>query len=133
MNPSVSTTITTSTPIAQTNGQPGLQTWMANVFMLEFFQWLRAPSDVDGDGDVSILDGYKYAGAACGENLRKVKSRLFMAARREAASYERLESEKAPPHILDAQGVKLQLLLETLHNHQEPWILHADLSRKICV
>jgi hypothetical protein len=115
LNPSVSLTLSLQNPIRKSDGEVGLTTWGANIFMFCFFQWLSAPTDVDGDGKVTIMDAYKYAGAASNEQLRKAKGGAYMDARRRSASFETAQQENRPKVELDAHLAGLQQTLETLH------------------
>jgi hypothetical protein len=132
LNPSLSAPINMP-PIKQKNGSDGVSSWTANLFMLEFFNWLRAPKDVDGDGRATLVDAYKHAGAATNQHLRAAKAGLFMQVRRLGEELETARKQGKLPVEIDAIELKLNRSLETLHLHQEPWLLHANLARQIQV
>jgi len=48
--------------------------WAANVFLFHFFDWIRSPSDIDGDGKITFLDGFKYASAKANLDLGTAKN-----------------------------------------------------------
>jgi len=131
LNPSASLGIQLSKPLLQRDGSPGIASWSANIFMMGFFAWLRAPTDVDGDGAVTMLDAYKHAGASSNEQLRQAKSGLFLHARKLASDLEVARESGALPFTLDAIELKLNRALSSLHLHQEAWLLHASLARRI--
>lgn len=128
---SVSMPIRLKNALKQTDGTDGLQDWSANIFMLKFFEWLRAPSDVDGDGVVNLVDAFKYAGVASSNELTAVKAGLFVQANRLSSDFLQLQKTGAPALDVDAVRIRLQQTLQSLHVHQEPWILHADLARSL--
>jgi hypothetical protein len=131
LNPSASLGIELNKPLLQRDGSPGIANWSANIFMMGFFSWLRSPTDVDGDGRMTMLDAYKHAGASSNEQLRQAKSGLFLHARKLASDLELARASGALPITLDAIELKLQRALSSLHLHQEAWLLHASLARRI--
>lgn len=131
LNPSASLGIELSKPILQRDGSPGIVHWSANIFMMGFFSWLRSPTDVDGDGRMTMLDAYKHAGASSNEQLRQAKSGLFLHARKLASDLEAARASGALPITIDAIDLKLTRALSSLHLHQEAWLLHASLARRI--
>lgn len=135
LNPSLSAPFELKTPLQQRDGKAGIQDWVANIFMVKLFDWLNAPSDIDGDGDRTLMDAYKYAGAESNQDLVAIKSRLYVEA--DTLSSQVRDLAKLPPSPiqkiqLEAASRKLQSRLETLYLHQEPWILHAELARAVC-
>lgn len=131
LNLSLSFLIKLGQPVLQTNGSPGLTSWRANLFTFCFFSWIRSPIDIDGDGDVNLLDAYKFAGAVSNAQLRKIKAGLFREAGQQARALEQAEQQNAPVLVTEAMRTALQTMLETLYLHQEPWILHANLARRV--
>jgi hypothetical protein len=131
LNPSLSISIQLRQPLLQTNGAGGLSGWAANVFMADFFEWLRSPMDIDGDGNATLLDAYRAAGVRSNERLRKIKAGYFMQARTLASALEQASRESKPEIVRQAIEKQLQDTLEILHTHQEPWILHANLARQL--
>lgn len=146
LNASLSTLISLAKPIVQEDGAPGLVAWLANLFMFFFFTWIQSPHDIDGDGELNLVDAYKFAGVVSNLRLQNLKTRLFREAelfRRQceqtqeaAAKFDGTPDAGTPPHklaLLEAETAqkKLQTTLENLYLHQEPWILHANLARTI--
>lgn len=132
LNPSLSAMVSLTSPILQADGSPGLKTWQANIFLLHFFNWLRSPVDLDGDGRATVVDAYKFAGCASNDHVRQSKCGLFLKARQQAIALERaLAKGDVQPHLLEAMNLTLQMTLEMLYLHQEPWMLHADLGRNL--
>jgi hypothetical protein len=119
-------------PMRKTDGSTVVMPWLANLFMVEWFSWLKQPTDIDGDGSLTLLDAYKYAGAKSNAELVGLKSTLYIDATRLYARV--VEIQRTQPFdqlAMDAAIAKLQSTLETLHLHQEPWLLHANLAREI--
>ncbi len=131
LNLSVSASIRLQNALKQTDGSDGAQVWSANIFMFKFFEWLRTPRDVDGDGVVNLVDAFKYAGIGSNQALTNIKGALFVAANHQSAQLLQLKQAGAPALDVAAVVTQLQQTLNSLHVHQEPWILHADLARSL--
>jgi hypothetical protein len=160
LNNSISTGITLGTPVAMEDGTPGIHSWSANLFSWNFFRWLATQQDVDGDGQLTILDAYKFAGAMSNQQLLTIKSRLYMDALRLADELRKLQQQLAGESLpqtpeaiqqlaqqepqrfstlrqsvleMKATEERLTEMLKMLYLHQEPWILHATLARRLVV
>lgn len=145
LNMSLSYMATLAAPIMRTDGTPGLQQWEANVFMLHFLGWFTQPADVDGDGRPTIMDAFKYAGVRSNNQLRNMKSLAYVgldallpAFRAALQEVENAKQQNKPADEVkkltmdaDAMAIILEKGLTSLHLHQEPWILHAALARRI--
>jgi hypothetical protein len=130
---SLSVPVQLHAPIKQTNGAAGIPGWQANLFMFSFFDWLLKPNDVDGDGRITIVDGYKMAGIKSNHMLAQVKGALFVQASTQTDMLRALR-QQAPPvqkMQLDAAETALQGTLMSLYLHQEPWLLHEELAREV--
>lgn len=128
-----------------------LQGWAANSFMFYLFRWLLAPRDIDGDGRVSMLDAYKFSGSSASGEIILAKPIMFMESQRLAIELQShkdkinkevqdAQSEGRPvtfgiTELLEQQAIETQLRekVSILHVSQEPWLLHADLARKVVV
>lgn len=142
LNESISTKIDLQKPLPQEDGSPGIQSWLANIFSLSFFAWIESQPDVDGDGALTILDAFKFAGAVSNQQLIKAKGELFVTALTLVDQLRALgqappaqNPQQAGAHMLQVRATEKQLseALKMLYLHQEPWILHANLARKILV
>jgi len=108
--------------------------WTANVFLYFFAKWLKNPNDVDGDGQMTLLDAYKFASYHTNNALNEIKadlSRQFhIWCTEEVKKLNNLANE-----ILNDKGnnpkdmalykmssMKLENLLSIYHNSQESWI-----------
>jgi hypothetical protein len=143
LNPSVSTQFSLATPLPTLAGTPGLQQWLANLFSFDFFAWIENPQDVDGDGALTAMDAFKFAGANSNSKLRSSKLVDFVAAQQKAAAVQlardaflAAQASGAPDLIkremtLNALATQLQQLIELLYLSHEPWILHARQATKI--
>lgn len=107
--------------------------WNANFFIMHFMSQVANPVDYDGDTRFSVLDAYKAAGIATNQQLlelrRSVLKRFFEELLRativkltQNTLAQRL-AEKAREDWLAASDANL--------THQTPWILHANLARRL--
>ena len=109
--------------------------WAANVFLFHFFQWIRQPEDIDGDGKYTLLDAYKHAGALTNDDLSNARllQSLDLDGELEAAKQKlrdhNSEKTKLDALALDAAYVNIERLSTGLHIYSDPWILHAHLIR----
>lgn len=119
--------------------------WVANLFMLNLFEWIKEPKDIDGDGKYTVIDSYKYAGAMTNQYCIQYKSQDFENAIRLLEKKKEIQ-EKIGRMVHDNCDIKLiQLELSNLdaiitnlnncqtthYNTQEPWILNAIPAQKI--
>lgn len=138
LNPSLSDGVTLKQAIPKTDGE-NLQSWVANIFLLYFVMWLKDPVDVDGDGRFTLMDGYKYAGVHANEHLRSIKSSIHFEIEALKASQMQVLS-KAPDkpdavYLLKVHSLqrRINMTVDQLYLHQEPWILHSNFAREITV
>ena len=100
--------------------------WEANAFLVFLFAWMIQPHDVDGDGAHGVLDAFKWASVNCEMNLLGRKVSSFKAA---------IEKVNEIPHLtgVDQQAAEqvLKNVTSFIFNHQESWLSHAKLARKI--
>jgi hypothetical protein len=132
LNESLSTSIELDQPILQLDGTPGLSGWLANIFLYYFFAWLTRPTDVDGDGALTLMDAYKFAGTQSNLTLTRLKGVFSIQAAeqlRDVQDMARLLPPTDPRRA--AANERLQQTLLCLHLHQEPWLLNAKLVRDI--
>lgn len=119
--------------------------WLANLFLLNLFEWIRNPIDIDGDGKCTVIDSYKYAGAKTNKYCIQCKSYNFEYII-ELLKMKKASHEKIGKMILehcDKKSINLELCnldaieaklneCQTMHyNTQEPWILNANPAQKI--
>ncbi|MGG6238731.1 hypothetical protein ACQ4N7_08830 [Nodosilinea sp. AN01ver1] len=130
---SVSITVDISSqPIAAQINSP-LQ-WNANLFLLFFMLQVADPIDYDGDNRFSVLDAYKASGIGTNAELLQVKRNALL-------SFQQSVVDSTVSRIIQQTSVTQQLLqkaqqdLITASNailtNQSPWILHANLARKL--
>ena len=106
--------------------------YQVNIFFYYLFKWIEKPVDIDGDGNYSLIDAYKYIEccviAFC--NYQKVDS-LIKRRKDELSLYEaieKLENKKTPNEekistTLIIKSLKKQLSL--YEHNQKAWILNA--------
>jgi len=141
LNPSLSLTTNLVDPIKQRDGTPGLIRWGANAFLLDMFLWVRSPTDVDGDGRLTVMDAFKFAGANSNGRLRGAKLGGFVEAQEKSRRLTTVQEElKAAAGSGDAMAIlekrmalnaivtELQAIVEILYTTNEPWLLNAYLA-----
>lgn len=150
LNPSLSDTAELAPAISSVGGKNDLKSWSANIFLLNFFLWMKSPVDVDGDNKTSLLDAYKYAGVKANERLRSSKAELHYGVEvLKSQQMERLihgpkltqgtasaeDSLRYIKHMMDVNAAQLQISeqLDMLYLSQEPWILHSQFARDFVV
>lgn len=110
--------------------------WDANIFMLRFFQWFDKPIDIDGDGKLSLLDCYRFAGSVSNDQMRAGRDQLRKILEMTKKALADLDASK------DLDGSRRRALEKDLadinasplhSNIQEAWILHPDLARCLIV
>lgn len=115
----------------------GEVTWVANLFLLHLFKWITGPVDVDGDGKVTIMDAYKYAGAMSNESNKSVKAVYFTRSMKlhkkceEAAAACLADNSIANQIALDAAKKLYEDELDLRYTHQESWVLNAIPAQRI--
>jgi hypothetical protein len=139
LNESVSLALRLPNEIPTCDGSRGLQQWLANYFLVFFFEWLGRGLDVDGDGECSLMDGYRYAGVRTNQAVRDLKVDLHIEADRLKLELQRLSSASAfgsaasPAEMLlvDATRQQLGQVLQMLYLHQDSWVMNSFLAPKI--
>ncbi len=139
LNPSLSRITNLGAPILRADKTPGLQQWLANVFLTGFFDWFKKPVDVDGDGRLTLMDAYKHAGMFVYQQSLAARPRDYVEAEKHrrglVASLEELQADPAPTPMKRLQVLthlqRLSEVLEALHMHQEPWVLNARLATSL--
>ncbi|WP_230472699.1 hypothetical protein [Gibbsiella quercinecans] len=117
-------------------------TWCANVFLLHVFKWLSSPKDVDGDGRITVMDSYKYAGVQSNISNKLFKTQCFsemVDLHNEFKQREALVSAPTGDPAVDmanrmefqAVNDKYQQSLGIHYVHQECWILNSRPAQKI--
>ena len=106
--------------------------YQVNIFFYCLFEWIREPKDIDGDGNYSLTDAYKYVGyrviAFCHEQKANYSIKIQQYIRELEKDIEKPVTEmdsnvdkKLAKSQIDT--FKRQLLL--YDNPQEPWLLNA--------
>jgi hypothetical protein len=145
LNLSLSMTVQLTAPLIQSSGAVGLKEWAANVFSYDLFEWIANPRDVDGDGAITVMDAYKYAGAHSNGRVRESKLGAFVRAFSAVEPVKTAAAElsgalaltPAPPDLqlkklqFAAAHTTLQQEIEFLYSNHEPWILNARLAREV--
>jgi hypothetical protein len=145
LNLSLSMNIELPAPLLQSSGAPGLSSWAANVFAYDFFSWIGDAHDVDGDGALTVMDAFKYAGAKSNIRVRESKVSGFLAVqdqsqvfRQALETYKQAQAAGGPSSelvlkrmVVQAAYTKLQERIEFLYASHEPWILNARLACEV--
>lgn len=114
-------------------------TWPANKFLKHFFDWLANKVDVDGDGQVTLLDAYRSAGVMTMDSVLEAKKACTWAFAEMQVEIEAILHAIAAAGRLLSEIEKVDLVtrykaadqkLEIMHTQQEPWILNPDRARE---
>lgn len=106
--------------------------WSANVFLARLFSWIQNPVDVDGDGQYSVIDSYKFATISTYNDCKKIEHdyEIKDAKSKLALSVLKDEIEEKRQHgVLTAdQELQIKALETTINNlsfDQTPWVLNV--------
>ncbi|WP_175850313.1 hypothetical protein [Burkholderia cepacia] len=115
----------------------GPVSWHANLFLLFAFKWFSNPVDVDGDGRLTIIDSYKYAGVYSNAANKNGKANgLAHSVDLQSKWIAARDAHNANPSpqtqvALDAAYTQYAAQLAILYVHQECWILNAFPAQRI--
>ncbi|MCP1679437.1 hypothetical protein [Kerstersia gyiorum] len=111
--------------------------WTANLFLLFVFKWMQDPVDIDGDGKVTIMDSYKFAGAQSNAFNKNVKAQAFVNCMQLHPSFvvaeqKHLSDPENLPLLVELEGIRAQYsdVLNIHFTHQECWILNSIPAQK---
>lgn len=128
-----------STPTSEKMNSPTPVPWAANLYLLHVFKWFMMPMDVDGDGRMTIMDSYKYAGATANGHNKAAK---MWATREMHNLYQQIctaesanLSNPSPTSALHLAALKKKYehCLTIGHVHQEGWILNSIPAQTIYI
>lgn len=116
--------------------------WLANVFLLNVFSWFLNPKDIDGDGKMTIMDSYKFAGILTniinkqGKNGKFVEIMDMLQEYRDARDLAAIDTGNPLVNMTnkvnsDAKYRQCIDQLELHHVHQECWILNSRPAQKL--
>ncbi|HDT0144088.1 hypothetical protein [Klebsiella pneumoniae] len=105
--------------------------WIANVFLYNVFKWFSKPIDIDGDGRITIIDSYKFAGSYSNIMNKDFRVNSFVASVdlhsvwKDAVKAR--DAENTPQNAMDLSMIEKRYvnILSNSHTHQECWILNA--------
>lgn len=113
----------------------GICNWAANVFLYFFFEWLKNPVDIDGDGQATILDAYKYTSYKTNQFLVRSKiedSKTFETwCLSEQRKIENPTTEDRDKGMTFMRIQELNDRLSLYHNHQEAWISNQNAAMRL--
>jgi hypothetical protein len=111
--------------------------WVANLFLLHVFKWIANPVDVDGDGKLTVMDSYKYAGVLSNDKNKNMKALSFVrsidlhekwvTARQADSANSTLQTQLA----LTAVQTQYESELAVRYVHQECWILNSIPAQQV--
>lgn len=119
-------------------------TWVANLFLLYVFKWFSSPFDIDGDGEFTIMDSYKYAGVMANSSHRQVKAYTLYKTLDTYSEHKKYENICNNPTGVSQTDMQNKLKLDAIekqyfsssnsHNtHQECWILNSIPAQSVKV
>jgi predicted lipase len=104
---------------------------------LHVFKWISSPIDVDGDGNDTIIDSYKYAGIMSNNANKNVKANSFINSIQLHKDWlDATDNYNRDPTItndvaLKAATKKFENELGIHYTHQECWILNSIPAQEI--
>ncbi|MBD1825027.1 hypothetical protein H6F51_21395 [Cyanobacteria bacterium FACHB-DQ100] len=107
--------------------------WSANLFLIYFMLHVASPIDLDGDNRFTVLDAYKAAGIGTNThllNLRQQTLREFYAVIL-SSTVSQLTQQVVAQQLAEKARQDLMAASEAVLTNQSPWILHANLARKL--
>lgn len=123
--------------------------WLANIFLYYFSRWFieNNNQDVDGDGNCSILDAYKYASFHTSLLLQRIKAdfskNFHIWCTDEVKKLQDISNQIIAPkegqNIVELQAVykstqlELDRNLSLYHNNQEPWISDMNVAMRLII
>jgi hypothetical protein len=130
----VSISSLSSLPIYSNSGAVLLPGWVANLFMASFFRWIETPVDIDGDGSLTVLDAFRFAGASSSQELVSVRFHAFIEAQKKLPEYlEIIRNPNSSTLDSDNAASAAYRLTSLLSEPHEPWILNAHFARRIVI
>lgn len=115
----------------------GPTSWVANLFLLNVFKWISSRVDVDGDGKLTVIDSYKYAGVASNAVNKSIKINSFVRSIELHGKYMAAKiADQANPTTLtklalQALATQYESELGVRYTHQECWILNSIPAQSI--
>jgi hypothetical protein len=107
--------------------------WSANLFLFYFMVQVADPIDYDGDGLFTVLDAYKAAGIGTNADLLSIRQQSVKQFYETVVSSTLGELTQTPEFQKLAEKARQDLLAsaDVLLTNQSPWILNANLARKL--
>jgi hypothetical protein len=107
--------------------------WTANFFLLYFMQQVADPIDYDGDGTFTVLDAYKAAGIGTNAQLLKLRQDVLRDFYQTllTSTVSQLTQHPVAQQLAEKARQDLMGVSEIILTNQSPWILHANLARKL--
>ena len=109
--------------------------WSANIFLMYIFNWIMNPLDVDGDGNFSVMDSFKYATIRTNEALIDIKKQDNLQTLIQQSSLQSCVERLCKDTITEDEKNDLMLQIEALEKMlkiryitQEPWILNTQIA-----
>lgn len=115
----------------------GPTSWVANLFLLNIFKWISSRIDIDGDGKLTVIDSYKYAGVASNNINKSIKINSFVRSIElhgkwmAAKSADQANSTTQTKLALQALETQYESELVVRYTHQECWILNSIPAQSI--
>lgn len=116
--------------------------WPANLFLLHVFKWISSREDVDGDGRMTVMDSYKYAGVHANMHNKRFKTENFTKMVDQHHEYKackvKFDTITGDPDVDASNEVEFKAAEVTYQNslglhyvHQESWILNSYPAQRI--
>lgn len=112
---------------------PDEKVYDANIFLLYVYKWILEKKDIDGDGQLSVMDSFKYATIEVNKQLHNSEKQNLLQTVVSIEMLLRTLQEKDKSALSQEERLKFELEEKTLqdslefyHINQESWILSSD-------
>jgi hypothetical protein len=107
--------------------------WNANLFLFFFMLHVAIPSDIDGDNIATVIDAYKAAGIFTNQRLLNIKQQAFLSFSQTllSSTISQLVQGAVASTLAEQAKQDLANACDGILINQSPWILNANLARKL--
>ncbi len=109
----------------------GLKKWTANVFLFYFFLWLYEPQDIDGNGELTVMDAYKFVAIKTSEHINNEKKMWTFSSVFKIQQFKDRVSEMLDENEKILYLQEIDSILELLHIYQEPFICNSRFAQEL--
>lgn len=117
---------------------PNEKVYDANIFLLNVYKWILEKKDIDGDGQLSVMDSFKYATIEVNKQLHNSEKQNLLQTVVSIETLLRTLQEKDKSAFSQDERLKFELeertlqdSLEFYHINQQSWILSEETAMSV--